>query len=73
MKIACQVILGEDLGAVLERNAIQQGLKNCPLMSQFTGGQRSELLKWVVVKEQRVQKGSLQIKSKYVQINLKLN
>lgn len=46
-----KVLLGEDLGAVLERNAIQQGLKNCPLISQFTAGQRAELLKFVTVKD----------------------
>lgn len=46
-----KVILGEDLGAVLERNVIQQGLKNCPLISQFTAGQRTELLKYVQVKD----------------------
>ncbi|CAE7168358.1 Pkg21D [Symbiodinium pilosum] len=46
-----KVILGDDLGAVLERNAISQGLKKCPVISQFTASQRSELMKWVVVKD----------------------
>ena len=34
VSLGMQVILGEDLGAVLERNAIQQGLKNCPKLSR---------------------------------------
>ncbi|CAE7598196.1 Pkg21D, partial [Symbiodinium necroappetens] len=46
-----KVIVGDDLGAVLERNAISQGLKKCPVISQFTAGQRAELMKWVVVKD----------------------
>ncbi|CAJ1351647.1 unnamed protein product [Effrenium voratum] len=46
-----KVILGDDMAAVLERNAIQQGLKNCPVISQFTAAQRAELMKWVVVKD----------------------
>eukprot|EP00933_Yihiella_yeosuensis_P072310 TRINITY_DN8066_c0_g1_i1.p1 TRINITY_DN8066_c0_g1~~TRINITY_DN8066_c0_g1_i1.p1 ORF type:complete len:958 (-),score=231.63 TRINITY_DN8066_c0_g1_i1:233-2836(-) len=43
--------LGGDLAAVLERNFVLQGLKKCPIMSQFSSTQKLELVKSVVVKD----------------------
>lgn len=43
--------LGGDLAAVLERNFVLQGLKKCPIISQFSSSQKLELVKSVALKD----------------------
>jgi len=44
-------VLGNDIGAMLERNFILLGLKKSPLFSQFSSTQLSEVVKAVVIKD----------------------
>eukprot|EP00931_Biecheleriopsis_adriatica_P025331 TRINITY_DN15587_c0_g2_i1.p1 TRINITY_DN15587_c0_g2~~TRINITY_DN15587_c0_g2_i1.p1 ORF type:complete len:876 (-),score=183.29 TRINITY_DN15587_c0_g2_i1:293-2560(-) len=46
-----QSILGNDLGSVLERNYVMQSLKQCPVISQFSTTQLSELCSCVSVQD----------------------
>lgn len=44
-------VLGNDLASVLERTFVLKGLKMCPIMSQFSSSQKTELVKSVVTRQ----------------------